>query len=187
MPLAQPINTFRVNPHPSAPVAIPTNRLQNVVVSQTGRFKTLSKQSVSAETTVNRALPFRASLRVTEKASQWSATVSTMRSLGESACFSAVSKPYMKQGFGLSVERRPDSPGLLERLRKRETEWTDWKEDARPSLSRARESRRPHCTNFCTNFLAQPCEAALNGTHTNPALSRTYTFASHDLPAKSDS
>jgi hydrogenase expression/formation protein HypC len=30
---------------------------------------------------------------------------------GESICFSAVSKPYLKRPLGLSVERRADSPG----------------------------------------------------------------------------
>ena len=44
---------------------------------------------------------------------------------GESACFSAVSKLYLKQALGLPVGRRADS--LLERLRKRETEWKAWK------------------------------------------------------------
>lgn len=54
-----------------------------------------------------------------------------MRSLRESTCFLAVSEPYQNPIYGrhLGVLRRAKSrfPRLLERLRKRETEWKVWK------------------------------------------------------------
>lgn len=63
-------------------------------------------------------------------------------------------------------------PRLLERLRKRETEWTDWKVVSRaqagaqvalPGCAALSDTlsvlARADCTNFCTNFCGKRCEA----------------------------